>query len=77
MASQLQVRSPELWKYWTKGAGLAKWSGSPHPYTALVNALIKAGVDAKSVHGLAANIFKAVKGIWPSERQGKNPRGHG
>lgn len=77
--SQLQL-TPEgrrLWRYWTKGEGLAKWSTSPHPYTALVRALRRAGVPRHSVHGLAANMFHAVFGIWPGERKGDNPVGPG
>lgn len=77
MASKLELTSPQLWEYWTKGKGLAKWVGSPHPYTALTAALLAAGVPAHSVHGLAANIFHGVKGYWPSERQGANPAGKG
>lgn len=30
-----------LKRYWTKGAGLAKWAGSPHPWTALDRHLAK------------------------------------
>lgn len=70
---------PELRKYWTKGAGLAKWSTNPHPYTALVTALraeIPDMPDAK-LKGLAANIFKDVKGEFPGQRDddkgGKKP----
>lgn len=67
----------KLWRYWTKGPGRAKWAGSAHPYTALVRALRAAGVPERSVKGLAANMFKAVFGIWPGERKGKNPVGKG
>lgn len=67
----------KLWDYWTKGEGLAKWAESPHPYTALTAALAAAGVPAHSVPGLAANIFHAVFGIWPAEREGSNPAGPG
>lgn len=77
MASELEVGSPTLWAYWTKGAGLAKWASSPHPYTALVATLRKAGVPGHSIHGLAASIFRAVFGIWPGERKGANPAGKG
>lgn len=77
-ASQLQVgEGRKLWQYWTKGEGLAKWAGTPHPYTALTTALKAAGVPAHSVPGLAANMFKAVFGIWPGERKGENPVGRG
>lgn len=77
--SQLQ-RTEEgrrLWRYWTRGPGLAKWNLSPHPYTALTRALRRAGVPARSVPGLAANIFRSVRGIWPGHRKGKNPIGPG
>lgn len=63
-----------LWKYWTRGPGLAKWNLSPHPYTALTRALRRAGVPARSVPGLAANIFKQVRGIYPGQRL-RNRRG--
>lgn len=67
----------KLWDYWTKGEGLAKWAKSTHPYTALTRALLKAGVPVRSVHGLAANMFHAVFGFWPGEREGDNPVGPG
>lgn len=31
----------ELHHYWTRGPGLAKWQGSPHPWTTLRNHLLK------------------------------------
>ncbi|WP_031467107.1 hypothetical protein [Sciscionella sediminilitoris] len=68
MASALQILGPQLWHYWTKGEGLARWAKSPHPYTALVRALRAEKVPEHMVHGLAANIFKAVFGIYPSQR---------
>lgn len=60
-----------LKNYWTKGAGLARWSTSPHPYTALTRAL-RSELPAKAQHmvnGLAANLFKAVFGIYPGQRK--------
>jgi hypothetical protein len=58
-----------LFEYWAHGKGAAKWIKSAHPYTTLVNLLIKAGVPARSVHGLAANIFKAATGHYPGQRE--------
>lgn len=58
-----------LFDYWAHGEGTAKWINSPHPYTALVNALRKAGVPEHSIHGLAANIFKAATGHFPGQRE--------
>ena len=58
----------QLRTYWTKGPGAAKWVTSPHPYTSLVAALRKAGVPEREVHGLAANLFKIVFGIYPGQR---------
>ncbi|MCF8610053.1 hypothetical protein L5G28_07740 [Gordonia sp. HY285] len=69
----------QLHRYWTKGAGLARWAESPHPYTSLVHALkreIKGKPDS-AIKGLAANLFKSVFGIWPGERKGDNPVGPG
>ena len=50
----------KLWDYWTRGAGLAKWSGATHKWTALRDALLAAGVPAGSADGLATNIIQAV-----------------
>lgn len=64
---------PQLKKYWLAGKGLARWSVSPKPYTALVAALRSEGVPEKAVHGLAANLYHAHFGVWP----GKHERGGG
>jgi hypothetical protein len=67
-------------EYWTAGPGLARWVGSPHPFTTLVALLRKhPKVAAKPgfAERLAATYFKKVKGYWPSERQGVNPVGPG
>lgn len=77
MASKLQVDSPSLWRYWTRGKGLAKWASKPHPYTSLVRELTKVGVPPQMVKGLAARMFKARFKIWPGERKGDNPAGPG
>lgn len=68
-ASKLQATSPQLWSYWTKGKGLARWSGSATPFRTLVSALTKEGVPPGQVKGLAANIYHAVKGVWPGKRR--------
>jgi HK97 family phage prohead protease len=49
-----------LWKYWTTGAGAAKWSGAVHKWTTLRDLLLKAGVPAISADGLTTNIIQAV-----------------
>jgi hypothetical protein len=66
----------QLKHYWTRGAGLAKWATSPHPYTALYNHLVKF-VGSDRAKRIAAEWFHEVFGIWPGERKGKNPRGPG
>lgn len=62
------VRSPALDRYWVTGPGLLRWASSPHPYTALVAALKKAGVPKRMRNGLAANYFKLVFGMYPGQR---------
>ena len=49
-----------LWKYWTTGAGAAKWSGAVHKWTTLRDLLLKAGVPSAEADGLATNIIMAV-----------------
>lgn len=63
--------SNALNKYWTSGAGLARWANTPTPYRSLVAALGKEGVPAHMIHGLAAKYYKKVKGTWPGKRGGK------
>jgi hypothetical protein len=67
----------ELRDYWTKGAGLAKWVDSPHPFSALRNHLLKYIHDPAEADRTAAAWFKDVFGYPPSARQGKNPVGKG
>jgi HK97 family phage prohead protease len=72
-ASNLQHgKGSKLWKYWTKGAGLARWVGHAHEWTALRDALLSEGVPVHSADGLATNIYTAVKGHGPN--QGKKKR---
>lgn len=67
----------QLKHYWTKDPeGLAKWATTAHPYTNLVRHLTKY-VGAERARRIAAQWFKAVFGIWPGERAGKNPLGPG
>ncbi|WP_298444660.1 hypothetical protein [Gordonia sp. (in: high G+C Gram-positive bacteria)] len=69
----------DLRRYWTKGAGLNRWSTSPHPYTALTRAL-RSELPPKAQHmvnGLAANLFKAVFGIYPGQRKELTAAGEG
>jgi HK97 family phage prohead protease len=49
-----------LWKYWTAGAGHAKWSGAMHKWTTLRDLLLKEGVPSAMADGLATNIIMAV-----------------
>lgn len=65
-----------LKQYWTKGPGLAKWAKSPHPWTALYNHL-KKHMPAAKAKRVASQWFHDVFGIWPGEREGKNPAGKG
>lgn len=52
-------RGTALWAYWTRGDGLAKWSGSPTPWTTLV-ALLSQYVNPETAKGLASEMFEAV-----------------
>lgn len=71
MVSKLQAVAPKLWGYWTHGKGLGKWVGTATPYRSLVAALTEEGVPPGQVHGLAANIYHAVKGSWPGKQGGR------
>lgn len=66
----------QLHHYWTKGEGLAKWATHPHPWTALYHHLVKY-VSPERAKRMASEWFHEVFGIWPGERKGKNPVGHG
>lgn len=61
MSSKLQFgKGSALWKYWTKGKGLAKWLPVEHKWTTLHDLLLKAGVPANEAKGLTTNIITAV-----------------
>lgn len=62
--------------YWTRGAGRKKWVGSAHPWTALYRHLRKYMNDNMAKR-TASQWFHDTFGIWPGERKGKNPVGHG
>jgi hypothetical protein len=69
MPSNLQHgQGRKLWTYWTHGPGLARWAGSPKPWTALVVALTSEGVPPNQVKGLATNIYVKVKGHGPGKK---------
>lgn len=66
-----------LKQFWTRGEGLPKWIGSPHPWTSLYHHLrkhIKSDALAKRT---AARWFHDTTGMWPGERKGNNPVGPG
>jgi hypothetical protein len=70
----------ELHHYWTRGEGLAKWSGSPTPWTTLEHHLEKF-VGPERAKRMAAEWFHEVFGFWPGSdmnrvTHGKPPRGH-
>jgi hypothetical protein len=50
----------QLWKYWTRGEGFAKWSAAVHKWTTLRDLLLKAGVPPTAADGLTTNIIQAV-----------------
>jgi 2'-5' RNA ligase len=62
--------SKNLKDYWTKGEGLAKWAGSPHPWTTLYNHL-KKHMPSDMAKRVASRWYYEVKGHWPGERRGK------
>lgn len=71
MASRLEVgHGRQLWKYWTEGEGLARWADTPTPYRSLLAALLSEGVPPNQAHGLAANIYHEVLGVWPGKKDG-------
>jgi len=53
-----------LHHYWTRGKGLAKWIGSPHPWTTLYHHLRKY-VGSERAKRMAAEWVHEVTGLWP------------
>jgi hypothetical protein len=66
----------QLHHYWTRGKGLAKWRGSPHPWTALVG-LLTEHVGPQKAKVFASKWFHEVFGYWSGHRKGRNPVGPG
>lgn len=66
----------ELKKYWTRGPGLDRWVGSPHPWTTLRN-LIAPHVGIAKADRFASAWFFEVFGYYSGSRKGKNPVGPG
>lgn len=65
--------------YWTRGPGLARWRGSPHPWTTLRRHLGRV-IDDKTpnvIDRITSAWFAEVFGYPPSARGGKNPTGRG
>lgn len=66
-----------LKRFWTRDPrGLAKWTTSPHPWTALYRQLRRHMPDPMAKRA-ASQWFKEVFGIWPGERKGSNKWGPG
>lgn len=53
-----------LHHYWTRGKGLAKWIGSPHPWTTLYHHLRKY-VGSERAKRMASEWLHEVTGLWP------------
>ncbi len=64
----------EAW--WKTGPGAARWIGTAHPWTNLYRGLKKHMPDVMAKR-VASQWFHDVFGIWPGEREGKNPAGKG
>lgn len=64
--------SEKLNRYWTRGAGRARWANTGTPYRSLVAALRSEGVPGHMVNGLAARYYKIVKGVWPGKKGKKD-----
>jgi HK97 family phage prohead protease len=72
--SQLEFKpGSALWKYWTKGAGAAKWVGAVHKWSTLRRLLLAEGVPAHEVDGLTTNIIQAV---MPGYMKQAHAKGH-
>ena len=63
-----------LWKYWTTGAGAAKWTAAVHKWTTLRDLLLKAGVPPAEADGLTTNIITAVMPGYMKQAHAKKGR---
>jgi hypothetical protein len=71
------VGHDELHHFWTRDPeGLAKWRGSPTPWSTLVAHLTK-HVGPEKAKVFASKWFHEVFGYWSGSRKGKNPVGPG
>lgn len=52
----------QLHHYWTRGAGLSRWIGSPHPWTTLYNLLLEHMTPAMAKR-CASKWVKEVTGL--------------
>lgn len=79
MADAAKLDHDVLHHYWTKGKGLAKWVGSPHPWTTLKDHLAKY-VGEERAKRMANEWFHEVFGYYPGAdlnrvAHGQPPRG--
>lgn len=65
----------QLHRYWTTGPGLAKWIGSPRPWTTLYNHLVK-HMPPDMAKRCAASWFHEVFGFWPGSDLNRVTHGH-
>lgn len=63
--------------YWTKGEGLTRWAGNPHPWTTLYNLLLPHIKNPNFCARLTETYFRKVFGIKSGWRKGANPVGPG
>lgn len=59
-----------LHHYWTAGEGLAKWTKSPHPWTALYHHLLKHIKNEAEAKATAAAWYHDVFHTWPGAHHG-------
>jgi hypothetical protein len=70
----------EAWRlelYWTKGEGLTRWVGNPHPWTTLYNLLLPHIKNPNFCARLTETYFVKVFGFHSGSRKGLNPVGPG
>lgn len=70
-----QAGAERLKLYWTKGEGLAKWAGTPKPWTSLYHHLAKY-LSPERAKRTAADWFHDVFGYWPGSDLNRVAHGH-
>lgn len=70
-----QAGAERLKLYWTKGEGLAKWAGTPKPWTSLYHHLVKY-LSPERAKRTAAEWFHEVMGYWPGSDANRVAHGH-